>query len=162
MNQEQKFNIGDIVFKFELDYFDNSYHFKKCIEKHTVTDANEKYFSLYGKLDPYFAGCNQWDIRHQSSGLQMYGNTKMYHAEKDKDEIKILIEKTILKYDSFTKENDQKRVSELKEIIKNATSEIKQIELGNGSWKRGFSTHSNKDYKEMVLKFIKSVFNYEN
>lgn len=162
MNQEQKFNTGDTAFSFKLDYFDNQYHFKKCIKKHIVKDSNGKYFSLYGTLDSYFSGCNQWDIRHQIGGHQMYGDEKIYHSEKDKEEIKALIQKSIFEYDYFTEQNDKKRVEELKKIIESAKEEIEQIKLGNGSWKRGFSTHSNKGYKEMVLNYIKSVFNYEN
>jgi len=157
--EERKFNIGDEVIKLNLDYFDNPYHYQKCVESgFNVVDCNDRYFSIYGKNANVFS--THHDQRSQIDGIGTFGREKVYHKEKDKDLILQEINDAISKYDEFCKENDNKRKQFLLDKIERAKKEIEEIDKGNGNWKIGFSIHSNKEYKSKVIQVINSKLNF--
>ena len=152
-----KFNIGDDVIRLSLDYFKNPYHFKKCVENHVVKDADNRFFSVYGKL-PYNTS---HDLIHQENGIASWGNEKSYHREKDNEVIISEIKKAISDYDLFCIENDKNRKQSLLNEIEKLKIEIAEIDKGNGNWKVGFTVINNKDYREKVISSIKAKFDFE-
>jgi len=159
MNNSPKYQKGDKVIILNLDYFDNPYHFEKSIQELTVLDSDDKYFSPYYKeYDKSLSGSSQWSIFHQSNGYPIYGNERILHKIKDADEIKSEIAKALKKYDDKCIQNDINEIAKLLHEIERAKKQIEEIRKGNGSWKIGFTSYNNKNYREKVKSFIDKIF----
>lgn len=162
MDTTPKFQKGDKVVVLDMSYFDNPFHYKKCIHEYTVQDADEHYFSpFYEKYDRSMSGSNMWSIFKQSTGMAMYGSEQLYHKEKDAETIRVIIAAGLKKYDDFCASNDRSEIANLQQLIESSKSKIKSIESGDGYWKMGFSTYNNQSYRKQVTEIIEKVFPIE-
>lgn len=154
-----KYNIGDKVIVLDMSYFSNAFHYEKeMIKEYEVKDADERYFSpFYNPYDKMLSGINLFSICRQEDGKALYGGKRYYHKEKDRELILDLINQAVISYDEYCSKNDSKRIKDLREEIKQARIQIKEIESGNGSWKIGFSERNNKEYKGKVLAVIQKI-----
>jgi hypothetical protein len=164
-----KFEIGDKVVILKMQYFDNSYHYDKCIEEFTVKDANEKYFSPHReKLDPFLSGSNMYSIVFQKDGRAMYGGQIYYHKEKDRKKIEEIIQTAINDFDEQMQKIDNSRIEELNKIIDNYKKEIKdskkeidEIKNGNGTRYFGFKRIYHNEWKEKVISEMNKIINFK-
>jgi hypothetical protein len=104
---------------------------------------------------------NQWSIVRQSDGTPMYGNKRFYHATKDRAEVENLIRARLEEYDSSCADSDEKRLTQLEEMILACQEEIGMIRAGHGTWKSGFGRFGNKEYRDRVLAEINRVFEFK-
>lgn len=95
-----KFKVGDkVINKTDLDFLFNPYHKESYRKKliQTVTEANDKFFSIYKPTGRYTsvikqaltAGANNFMIFNQSDGTCFCwaSRGKMLHVSKDKEYI---------------------------------------------------------------------------
>ena len=168
---ETKYNVGDKVLVLDLSYLNSLFlNEDNIIKEYTVAEIDERYFYVYynNVFPVYKTGDSELKIRPyaicQKTGIEIETSScnpdRFFHKEKDKLEIISEIDKVIKHYDIFCKKNDSERKKELENIIANCKEEITQIDLGNGTFKAGFKTHKNKEFKKEFLSIIRKFFKY--
>jgi len=153
-----KFNVGDEVLEIQPHYSTNVFHIDThLIRTHIVKSANDKSFSVYrNEISNY--GADSGLMADQCTGKIYSGETKYYHKDKDRQEIREILNEVVISYVRWTKEEDVNRIAVLQKQIELAKFEIAKIKEGEGQWEIGFSYKKNKEWLEKILLVINKHF----
>lgn len=161
MNEIIEYKDGDKVILLNLPYLNKHFLNEEQIIKEysitsKITNRSNYFYICYpnGKI-------NETPICRKTGLSTDISPKKYYHKEKERFLILSEINKELLKYDTFCKDNDLKRKDFLQKTILECQEEIKEIERGNGSFKHGFETYKNKEFKEKFLSIIKNNFDFK-
>lgn len=153
--ETRKFNIGDeVVFIINDNYYGNEFHFKKLVEKHVVSDADDDYFSLDGDT----LKSQRHRLYYQKSARccdhsPMSSMKSLYHLEKDRE----LIDEKLAGYKNeyVTKqlENNVLEIDKLNSQIEYLKSCVEKLKTGDYCMRFG-KLFDMKEYMEYVDSFI--------
>ena len=145
MDTNRKYNVGDRVVKFNIEFYDNPYFKNKFLEYSTVS-AIYSYSASCWRGDVFYVYGHKHEVDSigDSKSYQPYEfsdktgrsteypyEDKWYHVEKDKEEIQQIIEKAKAEYASKCKEARLKAIAENKAKIEVLKREIAAYEEGD-------------------------------
>ena len=179
--EERKFNIGDRVVCIDKQYYDNIYHNglnnrneNHFIRSSIVSDVYDYKSSPRNKVfyvDGYHHQVDEWgDSRTEQYGEiseedGMYTlsytykrNTDKvwYHAEKDADEIKRVIEECKKDFHKKCEESRQKEINKLEDEIRYAQNRINEFKKGDKFMYCGW-TKSENEWNDSMDKIIDKI-----
>ena len=174
--EERKFNIGDRVVCIDKQYYENIYHNglnnrnnNHFIRSSIVSDVYDYKSSPRNKVfyvDNYHHQVDAWgdsrtdqygEIREKDGTYTMGRSDKIwYHAEKDADEIKRVIDECKEDFHKKCEESRQKEISKLEAEIRYAQLRIDELKNGDKFMYCG-CTKSEKEWNDKMDEIINNA-----
>ena len=174
--EERKFNIGDRVVCIDKQYYDNIYHNglnnrneNHFIRSSIVSDVYDYKSSPRNKVfyvDNYHHQVDAWgdsctdqygEIREKDGTYTMGRSDRIwYHAEKDADEIKRVIDECKKDFHKKCEESRQKEINKLEDEIRYAQNRINEFKKGDKFMYCGW-TKSENEWNDSMDKIINNI-----
>ena len=174
--EERKFNIGDRVVCIDKQYYDNIYHNglnnrndNHFIRSSIVSDVYDYKSSPRNKVfyvDNYHHQVDVWgdsctdqygEVCEKDGKYTMSRSDKIwYHAEKDADEIKRVVDECKKDFHKKCEESRQKEISKLEDEIRYAQNRINEFKKGDKFMYCGW-TKSENEWNDSMDNIINNI-----
>ena len=174
--EERKFNIGDRVVCIDKQYYDNIYHNglnnrndNHFIRSSIVSDVydykssprNKVFYvdNYHHQVDVWGDSCtDQYGEVCEKDGKYTMGRSDRiwYHAEKDADEIKRVIDECKKDFHKKCEESRQKEINKLEDEIRYAQNRIDELKKGDTFMYCG-CTKSENEWNDSMDKIINNI-----
>lgn len=129
----QKFNIGDKVIDLSfLTYLDNQFWNKKYINDHLIKVVQVTKGNLFSFTDneipEFIAGSNEYKYYKQNGMcLSYHPDAKVYHVEKDAQEIDSIIAKAIKECEAKNKIEEERQIQSIQQQINSLNQKMGKL-----------------------------------
>lgn len=145
----RKFNIGDKVVTINADFYGNEFHYWKMISTYKVSDATDDYFSINGSDVDVTGHPSRCFFQSNGCCCKPGAFERLYHAEKDADEIQSVLDGYRNKFKETVKNDVESEIEKLETQIMSIQNKIDKLKSGEYALRYG-SLYNLKDYIEKV------------